>query len=110
MKALNLAGKVLGFGSVLVLWSCTGSSQTQSPPTATAAPATQPVPIVEELHSAGPTSKFVSSQPDVPYLPKPAAQPADWVVEHDPVTPNASPQAKALLHFLYSISGKHTIV
>ncbi|HMB94618.1 MAG TPA: glycosyl hydrolase, partial [Tepidisphaeraceae bacterium] len=110
MKALNLAGKVLGFGSVIVLWSCAGSSQTQSPPTATAAPATQPVPIVEELHSAGPTSKFVSSQPDVPYLPKPAAQPADWVVEHDPVTPNASPQAKALLHFLYSISGKHTIV
>jgi len=34
----------------------------------------------------------------------------DWIVEHDPVTPNASPEAKALLKYLYSICGKHTII
>ncbi len=30
-------------------------------------------------------------------LPKPAARPADWIVEHNPVNPNATPEAKALL-------------
>jgi len=30
-------------------------------------------------------------------------------VESAPVNPNASPEARALLHYLYSISGKHTI-
>ncbi len=59
-----------------------------------AAPATQP---------------WINSQPDVPFLPKPATQPADWIVEHDPVTPNASPEARALLHYLYTISGHHTM-
>jgi mannan endo-1,4-beta-mannosidase len=43
-------------------------------------------------------------------LPKPAARPADWIVEHDPVNPNATPEAKALLKYLYSISGKHTLI
>lgn len=53
---------------------------------------------------------FISSQPDVPYLPKPATRPADWLVEHDPVTPNASPEARALLKVLYAISTRYTIV
>ena len=43
-------------------------------------------------------------------LAKPPTQPADWIVEHAPVNPNATPEAKALLHYLYSISGKHTII
>jgi mannan endo-1,4-beta-mannosidase len=68
-----------------------------------------PAPISDDPH-ASTTRPFVSMQPDVPYLPKPTTQPADWIVEHDPVTPNASPEAKALLHFLYSISGKHTLI
>ena len=45
-----------------------------------------------------------------PLLPKPDTRPADWLVEHPPVSPNASPEAKALLHFLYGISGKHTLI
>ena len=52
---------------------------------------------------------WVNPQPDVPYLPQPATRPADWIVEHDPVIPNASPEARALLKFLYQISGKHTL-
>ncbi len=44
------------------------------------------------------------------YLPKPATQPAMFLKVHDPVTPNASPEAKALLKFLYDISGKHTLI
>jgi mannan endo-1,4-beta-mannosidase len=43
-------------------------------------------------------------------LPKPAARPADWVVEHDPVNPNATPEARALLKYLYTIAGKHTLI
>jgi mannan endo-1,4-beta-mannosidase len=43
-------------------------------------------------------------------LPKPPAQPADWIVEHPPVNPNATPEAKALLKYLYSICGKHTVI
>jgi mannan endo-1,4-beta-mannosidase len=43
-------------------------------------------------------------------LPKPAARPADWIVEHDTVNPDATPEAKALLKYLYSISGKHTVI
>src|SRR3954453_6263625 len=77
----------------------------------TTSPSTRPTSQPEELHAARPTTRtFVSSQPDVPYLPKPTSQPVDWIVEHDPVTPNASPQAKALLRLLYTISGKHTII
>jgi len=52
---------------------------------------------------------WVDPHPEIPYLPKPPAQPADWIVEHPPVTYNASPEARALLHFLYTISGKHTL-
>jgi mannan endo-1,4-beta-mannosidase len=58
---------------------------------------------------ARPAQRWVNPQPDVPYLPKPAPRPADWVVEHEPVTPNASPEARALLKFLYGISTKHTL-
>ncbi|HWD38977.1 MAG TPA: glycosyl hydrolase [Fimbriimonas sp.] len=47
--------------------------------------------------------------PEIPYLPKPPQQPAHWLVEQEPVTPNASPEARALLHMLYRISGKTTI-
>ena len=43
-------------------------------------------------------------------LPKPPAKPADWIVEHDPVNPNATPEARALLKYLYSICGKHTVI
>ncbi len=43
-------------------------------------------------------------------LPKPATRPADWIVEHNPVNPDATPEAKALLKYLYSISGKHTLI
>jgi mannan endo-1,4-beta-mannosidase len=51
-----------------------------------------------------------ATAPRTESLPKPPAQPADWIVEHAPVNPNATPEAKALLHYLYSISGKHTII
>jgi mannan endo-1,4-beta-mannosidase len=53
--------------------------------------------------------QWVNPQPDVPFLSPPATRPADWIVEHDPVVPNASPEARALLKFLYGISGKHTL-
>jgi mannan endo-1,4-beta-mannosidase len=56
------------------------------------------------------TKPFVSAQPDIPYLPKPEPRPADWLVEHDPVNPNATTEARALLKFLYSISNKYTLV
>jgi mannan endo-1,4-beta-mannosidase len=56
-----------------------------------------------------PAAQWVNPQPEIPYLPKPATRPADWVVPHDPVTPGASPEARALLNFLYNISGNHTL-
>ena len=49
-------------------------------------------------------------QPAADLLPKPPAKPADWIVEHDPVNPNATPEARALLKYLYSICGKHTVI
>ena len=52
---------------------------------------------------------WIDPQPDVAHLPKPTTQPIDWLVEHDPVTPDASPEARALLKFLYSISCQHTL-
>ncbi|CAN5684032.1 hypothetical protein BH09PLA1_BH09PLA1_24650 [soil metagenome] len=52
---------------------------------------------------------WVNPQPDVPYLEKPATRPADWIGEHDPVSPDASSAARALLKFLYQISGKQTL-
>ncbi|MGD1083335.1 MAG: glycosyl hydrolase [Verrucomicrobiota bacterium] len=51
-----------------------------------------------------------AASPAAQYLPKPPIRPADWIVGHDPVNPNASPEARALLKYLYSISGKHTII
>jgi mannan endo-1,4-beta-mannosidase len=55
------------------------------------------------------TKPWVNLQPDVPFLPKPSTQPADWIVRHEPVTPNASVEARALLQYLYDISGHHTM-
>jgi hypothetical protein len=52
---------------------------------------------------------WVNPQPDVPYFPKPATRPVDWLVEHEPVNPNVSPEARALLKFLYAVSNKHTL-
>lgn len=56
-----------------------------------------------------PRPSWVEPHPEIPYLPKPDLRPADWLVEHPPVTPDASPEARALLHYLYSISGKYTL-
>jgi mannan endo-1,4-beta-mannosidase len=53
--------------------------------------------------------QWVNSQPEIAYLPKPATRPADWIVRHDPVVPDTSPEARALLNFLYDISGNHTL-
>jgi mannan endo-1,4-beta-mannosidase len=33
----------------------------------------------------------------------------DWLVPHDPVDPNATPEARALLKYIYSISNKHML-
>src|ERR1700684_2764001 len=94
-----------------LICGCSSVSQTEPVPTtrptatpqlaqpaATQSSATQPAP-----------PPWVNLQPDVPFLPKPPGQPADWIVEHEPVTPDASPEARALLNYLYSISGKHTM-
>ncbi len=61
--------------------------------------------------SQGPGGRqpWVDPHPEIHYLTKPAAAPADWLVEHPPVNPDASPEAKALLHLLYGVSGKHTL-
>jgi mannan endo-1,4-beta-mannosidase len=64
-------------------------------------PASQP--------AAQPVPHWVNPQPEIPYRPKPATRAADWIVEHDPVNPDATPEARALLKFLYSISGTHTL-
>ncbi len=55
------------------------------------------------------TNPWADPHPEIPYLPKPPAQAADWLVEHAPVNPNAAPEARALLHYLYSLSGTHTL-
>jgi hypothetical protein len=68
-----------------------------------------PVLAQRTTASASHTPPWVNPQPDVPYLPMPATRPADWIVEHDPVVAHASPEARALLKFLYGISGKHTL-
>ena len=59
--------------------------------------------------AGGAAHHWVNPQPDVPFLPKPETPRPDWVVEHDPVNPDATPEARALLKFLYSISGKRTL-
>ncbi len=50
-----------------------------------------------------------ASSPDALFLPKPPASPMDWVVSHPPVNPQATPEACALLDFLYRISGRQTL-
>lgn len=52
---------------------------------------------------------WTDPHPEIPYRPKPESRPADWLVEHPPVNPDATPEARALLHYLYSISGEHTL-
>jgi mannan endo-1,4-beta-mannosidase len=52
---------------------------------------------------------WIDPHPEIPYLQKPAHQPSNWLVEQPPVTPNASAEAKALLHILYQISRNHTL-
>jgi hypothetical protein len=47
--------------------------------------------------------------PEIPYLQKPIPRPANWLLEQPPVTPDPTPEAKALLHMLYRISGNHTL-
>jgi mannan endo-1,4-beta-mannosidase len=66
-----------------------------------------PAPAVPTLPAA--PVPWTEPHPEIPYLLKPPLRPADWLVEHEPVTPGASPEARALLHFLYAISGKHTL-
>jgi mannan endo-1,4-beta-mannosidase len=92
----------------IVLLGAVGGARSQAtvaPPGQSAAPPPPPT------FSAGgaPRAAWAEPHPEIPYLPKPPLQPADWLVEHAPVTPNASPEARALLHFLYTISGKHTL-
>jgi len=55
------------------------------------------------------TTPWTDPHPEIPYLSKPAQRPADWLVEHSPVNPNATPEVRALLHYLYTISGTHTL-
>ena len=52
---------------------------------------------------------WAEPHPEIPYLPKPSQKPADWLVEHLPVNPEATPEAKALLHSLYQSSIQHTL-
>lgn len=52
---------------------------------------------------------WVDPHPEIPYLSKPPLKPANWLVERSPVSPNASPEARVLLHMLYQVSGNHTL-
>lgn len=76
-----------------------------TPSVSTPAPTPTPFPGFP----AAPPKSWVEPHPEIPYLTKPALVAPDYIVEHSPVTPDASPEARALLHFLYSISGKHTL-
>lgn len=96
-SASTLHGRLV-FSSALVFFLCSSLAQAQT------APSTQPT--VNGLPLFRP---WFNPQPDEPFLPKPATRPADWIVPHDPVTPNASPEARALLRYLYNISGRHTM-
>lgn len=57
----------------------------------------------------GTRSVWRDPHPEIPYLPKPALQSANWLIEQPPVSPNASPEARALLHLLYRISCHNTL-
>jgi hypothetical protein len=59
------------------------------------------------LDTQQPRQPWADPHPEIPYLPPPQA--ANWLVEQPPVTPDASPEARALLHMLYRISGKYTL-
>jgi mannan endo-1,4-beta-mannosidase len=61
------------------------------------------------LDTQQPRQPWADPHPEIPYLPKPPPQAANWLVEQPPVTPDASPEARALLHMLYRISGKYTL-
>ena len=88
--------------ALAVAASCASAQVPPPVPAPRAAPAVVP--------QAAPTpAAWADPHPDIPYLPKPRAVPADFLVEHPPVTPDASPEARALLHMLYQISGKHTL-
>ena len=52
---------------------------------------------------------WTEPHPGIPYLPKPPLRPPNWLVEHPPVNPNATPEARALLKMLYRITGKYTL-
>jgi mannan endo-1,4-beta-mannosidase len=74
----------------------------------TAAP--MPTPTPPAIAPAAPAqTQWVEPHPEIPYLPKPGVQPSNWIVEQPPINPNATPEAKALLHMLYQISGNHTL-
>jgi mannan endo-1,4-beta-mannosidase len=114
MRAVSSAGAWVAGGAVavvLIAWGLGSEAQTNDQP------ATKPGGAAVTAPAAGAQATprrrgpmpWKNPQPDVPYLPKPATQPADWLVEHEPVTPNASPEARALLKLLYSISPKHTL-
>lgn len=98
-------------------WAQPGAAQTTATRAATPARGTLTTGTATRagmrgMRRGGPrpvATPFVNPQPDVPYLPKPEPRPADWIVEHAPVTPNASPEARELLKFLYKISGKYTL-
>lgn len=85
-----------------------------SPSTAQALPLGQSTPTSSPQRDQ-PTSApairapWAEPHPEIPYLPKPPVEPANWLIEHSPVTPNASPEAVALLHYLYGISCSHTM-
>ena len=53
--------------------------------------------------------RWTEPHPEIPYLPQPPVPAPDWIVEHPPVNPDASPEAKALLHMLYQVSGHYTL-
>ncbi|HEY1923340.1 MAG TPA: glycosyl hydrolase [Tepidisphaeraceae bacterium] len=100
--------------AAILTCSCSQTPQTATPqnPVAQAStPQTQPMPTTDPAPAYQPPAEvpWVNMQPDIPFLPKPPIQSADWLVEHEPVTPNASPEARALLHYLYSISNKQTM-
>lgn len=53
---------------------------------------------------------WTEPHPEIPYLAKPPVPPANWLVEQPSVTPDATPEARALLHMLYRISGRGTLL
>jgi mannan endo-1,4-beta-mannosidase len=61
------------------------------------------------LSAAVQRTAWKEPHPEIPYLPKPPLQAPNWIVEQPPVTPSASPEARALLHILYQVSGNHTL-